>query len=100
MLAVVVIPGDHVDRHRERCEQRSQVGVLLRRGEVHEVAARDHELRRRVELDEPRDARAQQSGRVDAIHAGATRRGDMQVGDLCEDQFVLRDRFDSSRGVW
>ncbi len=50
IFPMVVISGNRIGGNGERIQDRSQVGVLLWRRELHEVTASDYQLRSGVEL--------------------------------------------------
>ena len=46
LVAVVVVAGHQVDRHRQRREKPPQALILGRATEVHQIAGNDHRIRR------------------------------------------------------
>ncbi len=48
-VAMVVVAGDDVDRHRQPVEGHAEAGVVLRKAAVGEIARRQDDVRRRVQ---------------------------------------------------
>ncbi len=66
------------------------MGVFLRHGRVCEIARNHHEIWARLEIIQRCDATLQRSGRVNLSVSKRSGRLDMQVGNLRDEEWLLR----------
>jgi hypothetical protein len=81
-VARVMVAGDQMDRHGERRQQPSQMGVFLRLAAIHQIAGGEHDVGLRIERIHMRHRALEEARRVYTAVEQLALRLHMHVGNL------------------